>query len=209
MADDDAQAAAALAAAIVAALPPPNPGPSLASALATINVKTHIPFALKLDPPNYSTWRELFLTLTGKFGVLSHIDGTPAHEAPDATWLAIDCSICSLIYSSLSPRVMRLIMESGASAHIIWTKAAILFLDNKASRAMTLEAKFRSMSQGDLPVLEYAQWLKDLADGLTDLEQPVSDSTLLLALLRGVNEPLRGMASILNTKTLLPSFLEA
>ena len=55
MADDDAQAAAALAAAIVAALPPPNPGPSLASALATINVKTHIPFALELDPPNYST----------------------------------------------------------------------------------------------------------------------------------------------------------
>jgi len=63
MADDDAQAAAALAAAIVAALPPPNPSPSLASALATINVKTHIPFALKLDPPNYSTRRELFLTL--------------------------------------------------------------------------------------------------------------------------------------------------
>ena len=75
---------------------------------------------------------------------------------------------------------MRLIMESGASAHTIWTKAANLFLDNKASRAMTLEAKFHFMSQGDLPVLEYAQRLKDLANGLADLEQPVSDSTLLL-----------------------------
>ena len=85
--DDNAQAAAALAAAIVAALPPP-PAPGLASALATINVKTHIPFALELDPPNYPTWRELFLTLVGKFGVLSHIDGTPAPEDPDASWLA-------------------------------------------------------------------------------------------------------------------------
>jgi hypothetical protein len=146
MADDDAQAAAALAAAIVAAMPPPNPGPSLASALATINVKTHIPFALELDPPNYSTWRELFLTLAGKFGVLSHIDGTPAPEIPDASWLAINCSIRSLIYSSSSPRVMRLIMASNASAHTIWTKATNLFLDNKASHAMTLEAKFRSLS---------------------------------------------------------------
>jgi hypothetical protein len=41
---------------------------------------------------------------------------------------------------------MRLIMASNASAHTIWTKAANLFLDNKASHAMTLEAKFRSLS---------------------------------------------------------------
>ncbi|XP_066380386.1 uncharacterized protein [Miscanthus floridulus] len=84
---------------------------------------------------------------------------------------------------------MRLIMETGASAHTIWTKAANLFLNNKDSCAITIEAKFRALSQGDLP--------------------PVNDSTLLRALLRGVNEPLRGMASILKTKTPLPSFLEA
>ena len=65
---------------------------------------------------------------------------------------------------------MRLIMETGTSAHTSWTKAANLFLDNKDSRAMTLEAKFCALSQGDLPVLEFAQRLKDLADGLTDLE---------------------------------------
>ncbi|XP_066320061.1 uncharacterized protein [Miscanthus floridulus] len=74
---------------------------------------------------------------------------------------------------------------------------------------MTLEAKFRALSQGDLPMLEYAQWLKGLADGLTDLEQPVNNSRKLLALLRIVNEPLRGMASMLKMKTPLPSFLEA
>ena len=48
--DDDTQAATALAAAIVAALPP-RPAPSLASALATINVKNHIPFASNLIHP--------------------------------------------------------------------------------------------------------------------------------------------------------------
>jgi len=77
-------------------------------ALATINVKTHISFALELDPPNYSIWHELFLILVGKFGALSHIDGIPALEDSDALLLAIDCYICSLIYSSSSPRVMRL-----------------------------------------------------------------------------------------------------
>jgi hypothetical protein len=208
MANNDAQAAAALAAVIIAALPRPL-APSLALALATVIVKTHILFTLELDPPNYSTWHELFVTLVGKFGALSHIDGTPAPEDPDASWLAIDCSIRSLIYSSSSPHVMCLIMESGASAHTIWTKAANLFLDNKASHAMTLEAKFCSLSQCDLLELEYAQRLKDLTDGLVDLEQPIMDPTLLLALLCGTNEPLCGRASILKMKTPLPSFLEA
>jgi hypothetical protein len=68
-----------MAAAIVAALPPPT-APSLALALATINVKTHIPFDFELDPPNYSTWPELFLTLVDKFGASSHIDCTLAPE---------------------------------------------------------------------------------------------------------------------------------
>jgi hypothetical protein len=51
-------------------------------------------------------------------------------------------------------------------------------------------------------MLEYAQRLKNLTDGLPDLEQPVSDPILPLALLRG-------MASILKMKTPLPSFIEA
>ncbi|XP_066374876.1 uncharacterized protein [Miscanthus floridulus] len=206
--DDDAQAAAAaMAAAIVAAFPPA--APTMASALATINIKTHIPFAVELDPPNYSPWRELFLTLIGKFGASSHIDGMLAPEEPDAAWLAIDCSVHSLIYSSSLPRVMHRIMQTDASATTVWTKTANLFLDNMASWDMTLEAKFRALTQGDLPVLEYAQRLKDLADGLADLDQPVSDPTLLLALLHGVNEPLRNMASILKTKDPLHTFLQA
>jgi hypothetical protein len=74
MDDDDQDPIAALAAALRAALPPP-PAPNMASALAAINVKNHIPFVLDLDPPNYSTWHELFLTLAGKFGASCHIDG--------------------------------------------------------------------------------------------------------------------------------------
>jgi hypothetical protein len=206
MDDDDQDPIAALAAALRAALPPP-PAPNMASALAAINAKNHIPFILELDPPNYSTWREMFLTLVGKFGASCHIDGTPTPEEPDATWLAIDCSVHSLIYSSSSPRVLHLSMPNDASAHVVWTKAANLILDNKASRGMTLEAKFRALTQGDLPVFEYAQRLKDLAGGLADLDQPVGDTTLLLAFLRGVNEPLHSMASIVKTKDPLPTFL--
>jgi hypothetical protein len=47
-------------------------------------------------------------------------------------------------------------METDAFTHTVWTKIANLFLDDKASRAMALEAKFHASTQGDLPVLEYA-----------------------------------------------------
>jgi hypothetical protein len=57
----------------------------LASALAIINVMTHIRFSLELDPPNYSTWWELFLTLVNKFNASSHIDGTLAPKNLDAS----------------------------------------------------------------------------------------------------------------------------
>jgi hypothetical protein len=40
--------------------------------------------------------------------------------------------------------MMRLIIES-ASTHTIWTKVDNLFLYNKASCGMTLEAKFSSL----------------------------------------------------------------
>ena len=43
-------------------------------------------------------------------------------------------------------RVMRLIMVPGTSAYEIWTKAMNLFLDNKASRAIALEAKLYALT---------------------------------------------------------------
>jgi hypothetical protein len=54
--------------------------------------------------------------------------------------------------------LVRLIMETGASTHTIWTKAANLFLDNKASRTMTLEAKFRALSQGGFTGAQVHEW---------------------------------------------------
>lgn len=67
-------AAAALAAAIAAAFPQPQP----ANPSAAINVCSHIPFILELNPPNYTRWREFFHTLVGKFGAMHHVDGTAA-----------------------------------------------------------------------------------------------------------------------------------
>ncbi|XP_062200901.1 uncharacterized protein LOC133903504 [Phragmites australis] len=72
-----------------------------------------------------------------------------------------------------------------------------------------LEADFRNTVQGDLSVLSYSQRLKALADALADVGQPVSSDTLVLTLLRCLNDNLRHMVAIIKTRSPLLSFLEA
>lgn len=124
-----------------------------ASALSTINVRTHIPFSLEMHPPNFSRWRELFTCLLSKFGASRHIDGTSAPEGADPVWQAIDFAVRSLLYASISEEILSIILTLGASAHAIWMSIEGLFLDNKASRALSLEADFRHQAQGDLSIL--------------------------------------------------------
>ncbi|GJN35777.1 hypothetical protein PR202_gb24582 [Eleusine coracana subsp. coracana] len=77
------------------------------------HVRSHIPFFLELNPPNYSAWRELFLTL-GKFQVISHVDGT-APPVVDPAWSAVDFSMCSLLYSAVSLEIMSMVITKDAS----------------------------------------------------------------------------------------------
>lgn len=62
--------------------------------------------------------------------------------------------------------------------------------------------------QGDLTVSAYCARLKSLADALGDLSQPVSDQTLVLTLLRGLNDKFSVQASMIPLLRPFPTFLE-
>jgi hypothetical protein len=59
---------------------------------------------------------------------------------------------------------------------------------NKAPRAIFLNHEFHSMTQGDLSIDAYCVRMKEKADELRDVGQPVSEANLILNLLRGLNE---------------------
>jgi hypothetical protein len=59
-------------------------------AYATISIKSHVPITLELKCPNYTRWSAFFLSLCGKFGLRSHIDGTAALCPDDPAWAATD-----------------------------------------------------------------------------------------------------------------------
>jgi hypothetical protein len=62
--------------------------------------------------------------------------------------------------------------------------------------------------QGDIPVSEYYCKLKSTADSLGDLGEPVLDWTLVLSVLRWLNEKFAYMGAILKCQKLFPSFGE-
>jgi hypothetical protein len=149
-----------------------------------------VPITLSLTDGNYTSWRELMLVALGRYGLTTHVTGeaTPSDTSPTSAWGRDDYTVLSWIYGSIDTDLLGIVMRSGSTARAIWDAIENLFRDNKKHRAIQLEADFRNTPQGDLSISDYCAKLKNLADSLTDVGQPISDETLVLTLLRGLND---------------------
>jgi len=68
--------------------------------------------------------------------------------------------------------------------------------------------EFRIFSQGDLSVDDYCRQFKRKADDLRDLGQPISEATLVLNIIRGLNERFTIIGIHMRRTTPLPTFLQ-
>nr|XP_051211709.1 uncharacterized protein LOC127329213 [Lolium perenne] len=174
------------------------------------SIKTHVPITLSLNDGHYTSWRELFLVALGRYRLSAHIlsDETPSDNGPNSDWGRDDYTVLSWIYGSISTELLNIVMRPGSTAWAIWNAIENLFRDNKMHRALQLEADFRNTPQGDLSIHDYCAKLKALADSLGDVGQPVSDETLVLTVLRGLNESYAHLRSFLPFQAPFPSFLQ-
>ncbi|XP_020195747.1 uncharacterized protein [Aegilops tauschii subsp. strangulata] len=176
------------------------------------SIKIHVPITLDLAASNYTNWRELFLVALGRYGLTSHVvskDGaTPSDTSPTSDWGRDDYTVLSWIYGSISADLLGIVMRPGSSARTIWDAIENLFRDNKKHRAIQLEAEFRNTPQGDMTISDYCTKLKALADALVDVGQPISDETLVLTLLRGLNDNFAHLRSFLPFQVPFPTFLQ-
>jgi len=83
------------------------------------------------------------------------------------------------------------------------------FLGNRETRALYLDAEFRGFSQGDLSITDYCRRLQRMASDLGAFGEVVSDRTLVLNLIRGLNERFANIGLHLRRSQPFPSFLEA
>ncbi|XP_062232780.1 uncharacterized protein LOC133930092 [Phragmites australis] len=179
-----------------------------AQAVAVLNVKTLVPVTLDLAAANYTKWRGLFLVILGKYALADHVLSDDSHpDRPD--WVRMDCVILAWLYSSISVELLEIVMSSSSTAHIVWRGLEHQFLGNCEQRTLNLSAEFHCFVQGDLSVTDFCQRLKSMADGLADLGEPVSDRTLVLTMLKGLNDKFRHLQTILPMQKPFPTFVEA
>jgi hypothetical protein len=121
----------------------------------------------------------------------------------------MDCVVVSWIFNTISTDLLDVIHErDGITTRAAWLEIEQQFLNNRESRAMLLDAEFRTISQGALSIDDYCHKMKNMANALADLGEPISDRTLVLNILCVLNERFQFMAQLVTRQRPFPSFTD-
>ncbi|XP_076945489.1 uncharacterized protein LOC143616576 [Bidens hawaiensis] len=150
----------------------------------------------------YTSWVKLFHLHAVAYKVLNHIDRSPAPaDTADefVQWKEIDALVMQWIFSTVSDKYLKRILDTEATARATWLKLEKIFLYNKKARAASLETRFCNLTLGSCSSVEdYCQQLSDLANQLADVDQPISDSRLVLQLVCRLPEEFNTTATLIN-----------
>jgi hypothetical protein len=120
----------------------------------------------------------------------------------------MDCVVRTWLFGTITDDLADTVSKHRASARDIWLAIESQFLGNQATRALYADADFRTFCQGDLNVADYCRLYKRKAQDLRDLGEPVSDRTLVLNIIRGLNERFSAIGLHLRRTDPLPNFLK-
>ncbi|XP_021310400.1 uncharacterized protein LOC110433093 [Sorghum bicolor] len=177
-------------------------------AVAVNNIRNHVTTILDVDSGNFSRWCDQFLLILGKFSLQDHVrEDPPDPISPD--WARMDCVVKSWIIAMLTDDLGEIISARGSTTRHAWLAVESQFLGNREARSIQLETRFRNFVQGDLSITEYCRKLKKMADDLTALGEVISDRTLVLNVIRGLNERFSHVGTLLRRAKPFPTFLEA
>jgi len=177
-------------------------------AAAVQNIKNLIPIVLDLQSSNYSKWRGYVLLILGRFALKDHVLSDDSRPY-DPAWSRMDCVVLSWLFNTISADLLDVIHEhDGLTARTAWLGIEQQFLNNRESRAMLLDAEFRTLCQDALSIDDYCRKMKSMADALADLGEPIQDRTLVLNVLRGLNERFQFMSQLVTRQRPFPSFAD-
>ncbi|XP_021986561.1 uncharacterized protein LOC110883003 [Helianthus annuus] len=138
----------------------------------------------------YTSWVKLFKLHAKGYEVLDHIDGTEPPAKDDESydsWAKIDAIVLQWIYGTLSDDLLVRILDYETTAQQAWNKIQTIFQNNKNSRASSLMHAFTTTTLASCSSLnDYFQKLKDIAEQLSDVNQPVTESRLVLQMVQGL-----------------------
>ena len=121
----------------------------------------------------------------------------------------MDCVVKSWILGTLSHDLADAVLDRGVSARTAWLAVESQFLGNRETRALILDQEFRNVKQGDLNIIDYCSKLQGMAADLRALGEEVPDRTLMLTLIRGLNEQFKDVGRHIRRGRPFPSYLDA
>ncbi|PWA37042.1 hypothetical protein CTI12_AA594320 [Artemisia annua] len=142
------------------------------------------------------------------YDVHHHLD-TPASTSttpPDPLHDTNDSLVVMWMYSTISTKLVDMVIDDSTTAHEVWKKLRDLFHDNKASRIIQLDNEIRNMVIGNMSVTDYFQDIKSKADRLANLGSKVSDSSLVTYTINGLRAKFPEIVRIIRHREPLPSF---
>ncbi|KAK1431784.1 hypothetical protein QVD17_08432 [Tagetes erecta] len=129
---------------------------------------------------SYPSWDKLFRLHAVGYDVLDHIDSSHAPTKTGskyAEWKKIDALVLQWIYGTLSNDLLTRLLDDDLTAHQAWVKVKNLFLNNKGSRASTLQHELTNITLAAMRSLEaYCQRIRELADQLAALDFPITNN---------------------------------
>ncbi|PWA36612.1 hypothetical protein CTI12_AA598420 [Artemisia annua] len=126
-----------------------NPKPPIDRAYSIASIKACIPTPLDLDKLNYNSWSSLFKRFCKAYDVLHHLDATSSSaSANDPSYESNDSLVVMWIYSTISPKLVDMIVDDSATANGVWKRLTEIFHDNKDARVVQLDNEIRNMVFG-------------------------------------------------------------
>ncbi|CAL9218493.1 unnamed protein product [Arabidopsis halleri] len=171
------------------------------------NIKNQIPILLDENEHNYDAWRELLMMHCQAYEVYGHLDGTsqPANHNDEA-WRNRDGLVKLWLYGTMAQPLFRSSFQPGGTARDLWLRVENQFRNNREARAIQLDNELRTLEIGDLGVAEYCQKMKSTAALLSNVGTPVTDRTLVMYIINGLNEKFDNIINVIKHKEPFPSF---
>lgn len=186
------------------------PQAHLDRAFGVTKFKSHIPIILDLDDHKYDVWRELFHMHCLTFDVFGHIDGPSLPTGDnDADWHKRDGFVKLWLYGTLAHKLFLSSFKTDGTTRDIWIHIENQFRNNKEARAIQLDNELCTTEISDMTIQAYCQKLKWLSDLLTNVDAPVTDITLVMYLLNGLNEKFDNIINVLRHREPFPSLESA
>ncbi|KAK1440601.1 hypothetical protein QVD17_06430 [Tagetes erecta] len=177
---------------------------SLHPAYTVTNINTKVR-TLDGTKVTYSSWLRLFEIQVTAFKVQDHVDGTKPPDASDerhAEWTTIDSLVLQWICSTISDELLARILPKTTTAREAWLKIQAIFINNKNARAAALQHEFSNLQLNSCSSMDtYCQKLQDLANQLEDVDHPVTESDLVLQLVRGLPKEYDVVGALINQQS--------